>query len=304
METRRLGKTDMEVSILGFGGAEIGLEAPGASLETVTRMLHSALDEGLNLIDTGECYANSEELIGQAVSERRHDYYLFTKCGHKCRDRDGILEEDWRPDSLLRSIERSLTRLRTDCLDLIQLHSCSKEELVNGAIIDTLKRAQERGLCRYIGYSGDGQAAYYAVQCGEFDCLQTSINLADQEGLDLVLPLAQEQKIGVIAKRPLANAVWRSRRKPADPYHHAYWDRLERLKYPFIKENLKTSISIALRFTLSTPGVQTAIVGTLKPGRWSENAALLEAGPLPSRQYSAIRKRWKEVAKASWTGQI
>ena len=82
METRRLGKTDMEVSILGFGGAEIGLEGPGASLETVTRLLNAALDEGLNLIDTGECYGSSEEIIGRSVSGRRQDYHLFTKCGH------------------------------------------------------------------------------------------------------------------------------------------------------------------------------------------------------------------------------
>ncbi len=302
METRRLGKTDMQVSILGFGGAEIGLEGPGASLKTVTRLLNSALDEGLNLIDTGECYGASEELIGRAVSGRRRDYFLFTKCGHP----DGMPLEDWRPDSLLGSIQRSLRRLRTDCLDLIQLHTCSEDELLKGTVIDALQRARERGYCRYIGYSGDSRAAYYAVQCQAFDCLQTSISIADQEALDLALPLALEQHLGVIAKRPLANAAWRTGRRPVNPYHHTYWDRLQRLNYPFItdeKDELETSISTALRFTLSAPGVHTAIVGTLTPGRWRQNATLLEAGPLPSRQFDAIRKRWGEVAEASWIGQ-
>ena len=299
METRRLGKTDMEVSILGFGGAEIGLEGPGASLETVTRLLNAALDEGLNLIDTGECYGASEELIGRSVSGRRQDYYLFTKCGHP----DGMPGEDWRQDSLLRSIQRSLRRLRTDCLDLIQLHSCSEDELLEGTVIDALQRARERGYCRYIGYSGDSRAAYYAAQCRAFDCLQISISIADQEALDLALPLAHEQHLGVIAKRPLANAAWRTGRKPANSYHHTYWDRLQRLDYPFIRDELETSISTALRFTLSAPGVHTAIVGTLTPGRWRQNAALLEAGPLPSSQFDAIRKRWSEVAEASWFGQ-
>ena len=299
METRRLGNTDMEVSTLGFGGAEIGLEGPGASLKTVTRLLHSALDQGLNVIDTGECYGTSEELIGRAASGRRQDYYLFTKCGHP----DGMPGEDWRPDSLLRSIERSLRRLRTETLDLIQLHSCSEDELLKGTVIDTLQRAREQGYCRYIGYSGDSRAAYYAVQCNAFDCLQTSISIADQEALGLALPLAREQNLGVIAKRPLANAAWRTGRKPANSYHHTYWDRLQRLDYPFIQHSLETSISTALRFTLSAPGVHTAIVGTLTPGRWRQNATLLEAGPLPSRQYDAIRRRWKEVAEASWIGQ-
>lgn len=299
METRRLGKTDMEVSILGFGGAEIGLEGPGASLATVTRLLNSALDEGLNLIDTGECYGASEELIGRAVSGRRRDYFLFTKCGHP----DGMPREDWRPDSLLGSIQRSLRRLRTDCLDLIQLHTCSEDELQKGTVIETLQRARERGYCRHIGYSGDSRAAHYAVLCQAFDCLQTSISIADQEALDLALPLALEQRLGVIAKRPLANAAWRTGRKPANSYHHTYWDRLQRLDYPFVKDELETSISTALRFTLTAPGVHTAIVGTLTPGRWKQNATLLEAGPLPSRQFDAIRKRWADVAEASWIGQ-
>ena len=268
----------------------------------MTRLLNSALDEGLNLIDTGECYGASEELIGRAVSGRRRDYFLFTKCGHP----DGMPLEDWRPDSLLGSIQRSLRRLRTDCLDLIQLHTCSEDELLKGTVIDALQRARERGYCRYIGYSGDSRAAYYAVQCQAFDCLQTSISIADQEALDLALPLALEQHLGVIAKRPLANAAWRTGRRPVNPYHHTYWDRLQRLNYPFItdeKDELETSISTALRFTLSAPGVHTAIVGTLTPGRWRQNATLLEAGPLPSRQFDAIRKRWGEVAEASWIGQ-
>ncbi|MDE2667932.1 MAG: aldo/keto reductase [Acidobacteriota bacterium] len=299
MELRRLGKTDMEVSILGFGGAEIGLESPGASLETVTRLLNAALDEGLNLIDTGECYGSSEELIGRSVSGRRQDYYLFTKCGHP----NGLPGEDWRQDSLLRSIQRSLRRLRTDCLDLVQLHSCSEDALLEGTVIEALQRARERGYCRYIGYSGDSRAAYYAAQCQAFDCLQISISIADQEALDLALPLAHEQHLGVIAKRPLANAAWRTGRQPANSYHHTYWDRLQRLNYPFVKDELETSISTALRFTLSAPGVHTAIVGTLTPGRWRQNAALLEAGPLPSSQFDAIRKRWSEVAEASWFGQ-
>src|SRR5436309_11914680 len=120
MEKRPFGKTDMQVTVLGFGGAEIGFE--GASPKTVAQLLHSALDAGLNVIDTAECYLQSEELIGQAVADRRKDFHLFTKCGHP----EGIPREGWRPESLLQSIQRSLQRLRTDHVDLIQLHSCSE----------------------------------------------------------------------------------------------------------------------------------------------------------------------------------
>jgi hypothetical protein len=82
-----------------------------------------------------------------------------------------------------------------------------------------------------------------------------------------------------------------------------YWERLQELKYDFIDGELERSIEVALRFTLSVPGVHTAIVGTTKPGRWLENARLVEKGPLPSEQYEAIRKRWQQVAGPDWEGQ-
>ena len=95
----------MVVSVLGFGGSEIGYQR--ASGRTVARLLGGALDAGLNVIDTAECYERSEELIGKAVGGRRDDFYLFTKCGHA----GSFGNADWRPASLLKSIERSLDRL-------------------------------------------------------------------------------------------------------------------------------------------------------------------------------------------------
>lgn len=298
MEKRQLGKTDMHVSVLGFGGSEIGYEH--VAVTTVAELLNSALDAGLNVIDTAECYENSEELIGQAVAKRRQEYYLFTKCGHY----EGPGRPDWRPQSLLQSIERSLQRLQTDYVDLVQLHSCSEEELRKGDVITALQQARERGYTRYIGYSGDSHAARYAVECGQFDTLQISINIADQEALDLVLPLAQERKMGVIAKRPIANAAWKTGRKPDRPYHHTYWERLQKLQYEFLQGDLKQSVAIALRFTLSVPGVHTAIVGTTKPHRWRENAEMLSAGPLSPEEFDKIRTRWCAVADRTWVGQV
>ncbi len=298
MEKRQLGKTDMEVSVLGFGGAEIGYEA--ATPETVKELLNSALDAGLNVIDTAECYEGSEELIGDAVGGRRDQFYLFTKVGHP----RGVGSEDWSPASILESIERSLQRLKSDRLDLIQLHSCSEGVLQKGDAIAALQTARERGYTRYIGYSGDSRAAKFAVESGAFDTLQTSINIADQEAIDVTVPLARERNMGVIAKRPIANAAWRSGRKPIDSYQHTYWDRLRKLDYEFIRARpLEQSIRHALRFTLSVPGVHTAIVGTAKPERWQENAHLLEAGALGEAEFEGIRSRWDEIAPRTWLGQ-
>jgi aryl-alcohol dehydrogenase-like predicted oxidoreductase len=299
MEKRRLGKTDMDVSVLGFGGSEIGYER--ASPETVAELLNSALDAGLNVIDTAECYYNSEELIGQTVSDRRKEFYLFTKCGHPHGMESGA---NWSKDSLLKSIERSLDRLKTDRLDLVQLHSCSESELRKGEVIDALQTARERGYTRYIGYSGDSRAAHFAVECGAFDTLQTSINIADQEAIALALPLARERQMGVISKRPIANAAWKTGHRPIDSYHHEYWERLRKLNYDFLHGDLEKNISIALRFTLSLPEVHTAIVGTKKPERWEQNAKLLEAGPLEETMFRTIRERWEECAPRTWIGQI
>jgi aryl-alcohol dehydrogenase-like predicted oxidoreductase len=298
MERRQLGTTDMQVSVLGFGGSEIGYE--NASRETVAKLLNSALDAGLNVIDTAECYEGSEELIGDTVGNRRNDYYLFTKCGHP----RGIGSEDWSIPSLLESIERSLERLQTDHIDLIQLHGCSESILRKGDVISALQTAQEKGYSRYIGYSGDSVAAKYAVESGAFDTLQTSINIADQEALDLTLPLARERQVGVIAKRPIANAAWKEEHKPIESYHHVYWDRLQKLQYDFIRAGpLEKSIAHALRFTLSVPGVHTAIVGTSNPGRWSQNAKMIETGSLSGDEFNAIRQRWDDIRARTWIGQ-
>ena len=299
MEKRSFGKTDMQVSILGFGGAEIGLE--GAEEATVARLLGAALDAGLNVIDTAECYGNSEELIGKTVSQRPGDFYLFTKCGHPHGMESGA---NWSRASILESIERSLRRLQTDHVDLVHLHSCSEATLKKGDAIEALEAARAKGHTRYLGYSGDSHAARFAIECGAFDSLQTSINIAGQEALDLTLPLAREKKIGLIAKRPVANVAWKRGHRPSNSYHQTYWDRLQKLRYPFLQSaQLEKSVATALRFTLSVPGVCSAIVGTKNPARWEKNARLLAAGSLGEKEYQEIRERWEEVAPKTWIGQ-
>ena len=172
IERRILGRTGMEVGILGFGGSETGYA--GTSPAEVAKILNSALDDGLNLIDTAACYGDGEEQIGRAVSGRRGDFFLMTKCGHAA----GLPGADWDPEMLAKSIDRSLKRLRTDHIDVMQLHSCSRDVLRDGAVIEVLSRARDAGKIRFVGYSGDGMDALYAVESGFFDTLQISVSIA------------------------------------------------------------------------------------------------------------------------------
>jgi aryl-alcohol dehydrogenase-like predicted oxidoreductase len=298
MEKRKFGKTDMEVSVLGFGGAEIGYNSNQTQAD-VNLLLNSALDAGLNLIDTAAAYKTSEELIGEAVGTRRKEFYLITKCGAL----DAFTRFDWTKKGILETIETSLRALKTDYLDVAQLHSCSSEVLRQGEAIEALQRAQEKGYTRYIGYSGDNEDAKTAIELNIFDSLQTSVSIADQSPIETNITAAVEKGVGVIAKRPIANAVWRHSEKPADSYHHEYWDRIQKLKYDFLGKSSEEATAMALRFTLSIPGVSTAIVGTTKPNRWQENASLAAEGNLSDEEYEEIRQRWKEVATEDWTGQ-
>ena len=304
LEKRKLGKTDIDVTVLGFGAAEIGYGRTAQDI--VDKLLNSALDQGLDAIDTAECYAESEVQIGNAVANRRKDYYLFTKVGHWAPE--GL--DGWSAKGVTASIERSLKRLKTDYVDLVHLHSCGLDVLEKGEALAALEKAKEAGKTRYIGYSGDSQAALYAVKTGKFDTLMTSISFVDQEAIDLTLPLCREQDMGVVVKRGIGNAVWRYDTQPDNGYVVEYWKRMKELDYDFCRpENRDTDgpdgpAGIALRFCLSLPGVHTTVVGTTNPKRFAENAALLQGGPLPAERIEAIRTRWKEVAKPEWVGQI
>lgn len=301
LEKRRLGKTGMEVTVLGFGGAEIGYGR--VEQERVNALLNRALDEGLDAVDTAECYVDSEVLIGNAIADRRKEYYLFTKVGH-------WPEDGWTADGVTKCVERSLQRLKTDYVDLVHLHSCGIDVLEKGEVIGALEKAKQAGKTRFIGYSGDSQPAKYAVETGRFDTLMTSISVFDQEAIDLTLPLCRERDMGVIVKRGIGNAVWRYDELPDNGYHQEYWRRMKALDYDFMRpanrdnEGPDGPAGMALRFVLSLDGVHTNVVGTTNPERFAQNAELLRAGPLPKETVEAIRKRWKEAAEPGWVGQI
>ena len=307
IEYRTLGKTGLRVSALGLGGSEIGYQE--VAQRTVDKIVGAALDAGINVVDTAECYANGEQLFGVALTRRRADVILMTKCGHaplgSASERaSGYAQPDWEPAMLAASIDRSLKNLKTDYVDVMQFHSCPAETLRDDRVIDVLTRARDAGKVRYIGYSGDSDDALCAIDMGIFDTIQISVNIADQEAIDRVIPKASARGMGVIVKRPIANAAWRSGTKPpGDWYTQPYWDRLRKLAYDFLDRDLETAVATALRFTLGTAGVSTAIVGTTRVERVAQNIAHASAGPLPPAEYEAIRARWRQVARPDWSGQ-
>lgn len=294
MKKRRLGRTGLEVSVLGFGGAEIGLQDIGPA--EASHVLGAALDAGINVIDTAECYKNSEEMIGQALGGRKNDVFIFTKCGHAVAPD----EVNWDPKTLTAGLERSLKRLGRDHLDLVQLHSCPLELLQRGDVIDILERARDAGKIRFIGLSADGNAAAFGIRTGRFDVLQTSFSIADQDALDRTFPLARERDMGVIVKRPIANAVWKYKEKPADPWLHRYWDRIRELDYGFLSE--AEAFSIALRFVLTPPEATTAIVGTTNPRHLATNAQALAQDTLDKETFDTIRNRFIKCSNGEWPG--
>lgn len=298
METRKFGKTDMKVSVLGFGSAEIGMDSSKATDREVGDLLNALLDEGVNVLDSASSYKRSESLIGQFVSSRRSEYYIFSKLGEG--ESVGLPYPDWDVRNVRPSIERTLRDLRTDYVDLMMIHSCSEAVLRQGDLIEALRELKREGLTRYIGYSGDSTDALFAVNTGVFDALETSINIADQEALQLTVSEAAKRDMGIIAKRPIANAVWvrQGLENAPDPYV----ERLEKLNYPFLKNDSDAIAEKALRFVLSVPYVDTAIVGTTNLTHFRQNIGYAAKGKLPDREILDIRNRWLEIQEPAWSG--
>jgi aryl-alcohol dehydrogenase-like predicted oxidoreductase len=293
METTVLGKTGLQVSRLGAGLAEIG----AVDLSTASRVLNAALDGGISFLDTAPCYGRSEEWIGRSIGHRRHEYVLATKAGHII---DGYEGREWTATTILYSIERSLKRVQTDYLDLVQLHSCSVEVLERGEVIQALLDARRAGKTRYIGYSGNLKGARWAIDSGTFDTVQITLNLVDQWARWDVLPRAKAAEIGVIAKRPIANAAWGGSASP-DPVRKEYRQKAQAMiDMGPIPQAPEDPILLALGFVLAHPEIDTAIVGTASPAHMEANIALVENElPIPSEVVRELHRRFDELEESA-----
>lgn len=304
---RPFGKTGLEVSPLGFGGGPIGYLA--ASPTQVERVFNHLLDGGVNVIDTAACYHDSESLIGRAVGHRRGEFILVSKCGHQV---NGVTGAEWSAELIMQTVDRTLKRLCTDHLDVMLLHSCELSVLERGDAVGALVKAREAGKLRFIGYSGDNDAAAYAASLPEVSVVEMSVNLCDQANLDTVLPTARKQGIGIIAKRPVANAAWKQASLPGiySGYAKPYADRLQQMglkpsDFGFDGDPQAAWPELALRFTLSLPDVHVAIAGTTSPDNARANIQTAEKGPLPETTVKKIRETFRRAASRaglSWKG--
>ncbi len=272
METVAFGSTGIQVSRLGIGLSEIG--STPMEVSTVESLLNGALDIGINFLDTAACYGISEELVGRTVSHRRGDFTLASKCGHVA---GGYRGEPWTAQTVTDSIDRSLRLLQTDYVDLMQLHSCSVEILEQGDVIDALLKARDAGKTRFVGYSGDNEAAMWAVESGIFATLQTSFSLVDQKARNGLLAAAEARGMGVIIKRPIGNGVWGRSAAPS-PYAQQYFERMRAMSAQGALDGEDDPIRMAMGFTFAHPEVDTAIVGTTNLRHLQSNAAMLDKG--------------------------
>jgi aryl-alcohol dehydrogenase-like predicted oxidoreductase len=296
MQTATLGKTGLKVSKLGIGLSEIGFNLSIDDQAQATEVINSALDQGINFLDTAACYGLSEEQLGAAVSHRRDEFVLATKAGHSLPRGEG---EDWTTSVISESIDRSLTRMKTDHVDLLQLHSCTVEILERGEVIAALQQAREAGKTRFIGYSGDNKNAEWAVDSGIFDTLQTSFNLVDQSARTRLFPKAEQQGMGIIVKRPIGNAVWGSAADPK-PYQHMpeYTEEYFRRAGFMQAEGALPSepddrILTALGFLFAHDEVDIAIVGTQRPRHLESNVQLVSSRlPIAAETVASLHERY------------
>ncbi|MCZ6680473.1 MAG: aldo/keto reductase [Candidatus Poribacteria bacterium] len=297
MEYRRLGRTGLEVSELGFGAWEIGGTRPEEGDE-VGRLLNRALDLGVNFIDSSAAYRWSEELIAKYVGHRRNEFIFATKCGSgRVLQPNGewVQTLDYSAKAITPQIDRSLQRLKIDCIDIIQLHSPNYDDVAFGDGLDGLKKAQEQGKVRFISLSADGDTARKAIEIGEYDTLQLTYNVLEQEPAE-VIAAARKKDMGIIIKGPIANTIYEKPR-PTDG-GAALWDRAQTILASDVVGNLPRA-EVALRWLLCDANVHTAIVGTTNIDHFEANFAAVERGRLPEEMLAEIRRRFEQVAADS-----
>ncbi|CAN5294883.1 aldo/keto reductase [soil metagenome] len=292
IQTRPYGASGVHVSALGLGAGQLGHGE--LSEDAAAALLAGALDAGVKLIDTAPSYGLSEQRIGRHLGERRNQAVISTKLGYGV---EGI--PDWTGPCITGGVEQALRILRTDRIDIAHLHSCPRAVLERGEVIDALDRAKADGKLRAIAYSGENDDLDYALACGRFDGLMASLNPFDQRVADRVLPSLGGT--GFIAKRPVANHPWRFAQQPTGDYCEPYWLRWKAMALE-PPEGMAWG-EFALRFTLSLPGVASAIVGTGRLGHLQENVAWAARGALPDSVLDHWRARFRTMDQG-WDGQI
>jgi aryl-alcohol dehydrogenase-like predicted oxidoreductase len=316
MRYRRLGRTDLEVSEIGYGAWGIGgAQWGGADDDESIQALHRAIDLGLNFIDTALAYGEgrSERLVGQVVRERDETVHVATKVPPKNRiwpaEPDAALHDVFPPGYVKACAEESLRNLQMDAVDLLQLHVWNDDWADSDDLLTEVTRLRDEGKVRHFGISiNDHQPANALrfVQAGAVDTVQVIYNVFDQSPEDDLFPACREHGVGVIARVPLDEGGLTGRidgdtEFGGDDFRASYFrgDRAREVheRVTAIAADLQIEhdqlAETALRFILSEPTVSTVIPGMRSTRNVERNIAASDAGSLPDQDRERLRAhRW------------
>jgi aryl-alcohol dehydrogenase-like predicted oxidoreductase len=294
MKYRRLGRTNLQVSEISLGtvelGQEYGIPTNGHPLRPTeaesVHLLNWALEMGVNFIDTARAYGDSEAIIGRGLKKRRREFILASKVNSQ----EGLTGRGLR-QQVKASIAGSLRALQTEVIDLMYIHNATLEVIKRREVLEVLQDAQRAGHIRFIGASTYGdQSALAALDDGGYDCLQVAYNLLDRQAEQRILPIAQENDVGIVARSVLLKGAFSQRyvRLP---------NELKELKAAVGR--LETICGIeklglpetAYRFVLANPKITSALVGTGWLNELKEVLGFADKGPL----HSALEERVRQI---------
>ncbi len=291
LPTAALGRTGLEVTKLGYGAMEIRgpriWNGRPVTDNEARSILDAVLDSGITFIDTANDYGRSEEFIGRFLADRRHEFTLATKCG--CTVVNAGDHDDtphvWTRDNLFRGLHESLQRMRTDYVDLMQLHNPSVEQCEQGELVAVLQEMQQQGKVRWIGCSSTTPHLQTYIGWGVFDVFQIPYSALERDH-EALIQAAADAGAGVIVRGGVARGEPGSGLGAADRW--AVW---EAAKLDDLLEAGETRTSWLVRFTNSHPGMSTNIVGTKNPEHLRENVAAAARGTLAPEVYAEAKQR-------------
>jgi len=280
LEKRNIGKSSLQATILGFGALEIGRDW-GLGSDTARpddagakSVLDCVLDSGITLLDTASAYHKSEERIGRYVSNRRNEYVLASKCGE--HNSEPSTYYDFSYKAVKASIDNSLRLLKTDVIDVMQIHFGAGEEQVleDGETVAAMKDAKKEGKIQLLGASIDSRLAKFCALSGDFDMLQLGYSLLDRVNTENIA-YCKEKGVGVFIRTGLAFGRLTERGMMAQKTADKKDEKLEAL-YALCGWDGDLLAAMALRFLYETDGITSILAGTKNPAHVTKNIALFD----------------------------
>lgn len=304
LPTSTLGRTGLTVTKLGYGAMELrGTDHfPRLSPTEADALLNGVLDSGINYIDTSPDYGYSEELIGRHLGHRRDEFFLASKCGCPIEPVD-VPHANRKPHSFTREnirsgVEQSLARMRTDYLDVVQLHiSPSRAVLEAHDSVAELQALRQQGMVRFIGISGTIPDLADHISMGVFDVFQVPYSLVEREHEPLMHKAAQSGA-GIVVRGGVARGLIVKDESVIDTYpdflQAGFRARRRHWRETEVRDLLgdMTPMEFMLRFTISNPDMSTTIVGTANPAHLQDNVRAAAKGPLPKDIHEAALTRF------------